>query len=117
MREARGGPRLLQEAVPIVGAGREMRREQFDRDGAVERHIPGQQHDPHATSPELALDRIAAGEHFLQRQAFGVDRCRHVSSSYERSVRAFRGTAPGRRFTVRKGARTRCPTLLGQVWH
>jgi len=77
MREAGGGPRLLQEALPLVGARREVRREQFDRDRAVERHITGEQHDPHTASPELALDRIAAGEQLLEGEEFGADRRGH----------------------------------------
>ena len=78
MREASGGPRLLQEAVPLGGLRREVRREQLDRDRAVERHITGEQHDPHTASPELALDRIAAGEQLLEGQEFGADRRAHV---------------------------------------
>src|SRR5206468_364749 len=78
MRETGGGPRLLQEAVPLVGARREVWREQLDRDRPVERHITGEQHDSHTASPELALDRIAAREQLLERQEFGADRRGHV---------------------------------------
>ena len=77
MREAGGGPRLLEKPVPLVGARREVRREQLDRDRAVERHITGEQHDPHAASAELALDRIAAGEQLLEGEEFGADRRGH----------------------------------------
>ncbi len=86
MREAGGGPRLLDETVPLLGTRREVRREQLDRDRAVERHIPREQHDPHAASPELALDGIAAGEHLLKSQQFGADRRGHDS----RALRAAR---------------------------
>src|SRR5438034_10843328 len=54
-----------------------MGREQLDRDGAVERHITGEQHDPHTASSELALDRIAAGEQLLEGEEFGADRRGH----------------------------------------
>src|SRR5207302_10497213 len=59
---------------------REVRRKQLDRDRAVERHVAGQEHDPHAASDELALDRIAAGEQLLEGQEFGADRGRHGCS-------------------------------------
>ena len=78
MREPGGGPRLLDEALALVGAGREVRREQLDGDRAVERHIAGQQHDAHTAAAELALDRIAAGEQLLEGQEFGADRGGHV---------------------------------------
>ncbi len=77
MRQARGGARLLQEAVPFVGERREVRREQLDRDRAVERHITGEQHDPHTATAKLALDRIAAGEQLLEGEEFGADRRGH----------------------------------------
>src|SRR5439155_27247089 len=78
MRQPGGGARLLEEALALVGAGGEVRRKHLDRDGAVERHIAGQQHDAHAAAAELALDRIAAGEQLLEGQEFGADRGGHV---------------------------------------
>src|SRR5207302_9899951 len=78
MREPGGGARLLEEALALVGAGGEVRRKQVDGDGAVERHIAGQEHDAHAAAAELALDRIAAGEQLLEGQEFGADRGGHV---------------------------------------
>jgi len=57
--------------------------------GAVKRHITGEQHDPHNRSPELALDRIAAGEKLLEGQEFGADSAAvmFVSSTRRASLR------------------------------
>src|SRR5207237_1665561 len=87
-----GGARLLEEALALVGAGGEVRRGQLDGDRAVERHIAGQEHDPHAAPAELALDRIAAGEQLLEGQEFGADRGGHVRRA---PVVMMRTLAPG----------------------
>ncbi len=79
--EPGGGARLLEEAVAEFEARREVARQQFDGDQAVQRHVARQQHDAHAAPAQLALDRVSAGEHLLERQEFRAIGLDHLSKA------------------------------------
>ena len=56
--EPRGGPCLLQEARTQFGVCRELRGQQLDGDGPVERDVPRPIDDPHPPSPDLLLEQV-----------------------------------------------------------
>ncbi len=76
MGEPGGGARLAQEPVARLGARRELRRQELDRDEAVERHVAREEHDAHAAAAQLALDGVAAGEDLLEREELRSSRVR-----------------------------------------
>ena len=58
MRQARDRPRLALEAFAEAGARGEMRREDFDGDGAVEPRVDGAVHLAHPAGPDRRLDLV-----------------------------------------------------------
>jgi hypothetical protein len=74
VRQSRRGARLAQEALAQVRLTRERRRQQLDRHVPVERQIAREHHDPHATAPELVLDREAAAARVLEGAELRVER-------------------------------------------
>src|SRR5262245_25141428 len=66
MRKAGSRPRLPKEPLSRLWHLREMRREHFDGDIPIERHIPSEVHHTHPTPAELALQRVLTGEGCLK---------------------------------------------------
>src|SRR5206468_4009392 len=64
--------RLPQEPLPQRRVPRLGGREQLDRDRPIEPHFPRQVHDPHAATPQLALERVAPGHGGLEREEEGI---------------------------------------------
>ena len=56
-------PRLLAEALELVGLLGHLAVHDLDRDRAVERRVAGQVDGRHAAAAELRLQPVAAGEH------------------------------------------------------
>ncbi len=73
MRELRGGARLAQEALAHQRIGRQRRREDLERDGAVQPLVAGEEDDAHPPATEFALDAVGAGEGGREAREFGVD--------------------------------------------
>src|SRR5438093_502615 len=57
MAEFGGGLRLVHEALGRVRS-RELGTQDVDGDGPIQRHVPGEEHDPHAAVREFALDVV-----------------------------------------------------------
>ena len=63
--------RLVTLATSMVPADnrrrlpREVRQEQFDGHRPIERHVSRQEHHTHPAPPDLAIERVAAGNLFL----------------------------------------------------
>jgi hypothetical protein len=75
------GTMLGCERPAAVRASRRKRsREQLDRDQAIQRHVPREQHDAHAAPAQLALDRVAAREDLLERQELRADGGGHAQN-------------------------------------
>ena len=72
MRQLRRRARLPQEPLPQRRVPRLGGREQLDRDRPIEPHLPRQVHDPHAATPQLALERVAPGHGGLEREEEGI---------------------------------------------
>ncbi len=53
--ELRGSLRLAQESLADVGAETQLRRQDLDRDLALETPVPGAVHDTHTAATDLAL--------------------------------------------------------------
>ena len=66
MAELRGGAGLPQEALAQLGVAGAGGREQLDRHQAIEPHLSGEVDDPHAATPQLPLEGIAAGQRGLE---------------------------------------------------
>jgi hypothetical protein len=62
MREAGGDPRLEQEPIAQPCLVSERRQQDLERDEAIEPDVPRKVHRPHTPAPELALERVTAGE-------------------------------------------------------
>jgi hypothetical protein len=60
MAEAGDRPRLPLEALAQVGAGREVRGEHLDRDGAIQPRVTRAVHLPHAAGAERGEDLVRA---------------------------------------------------------
>src|SRR2546426_8245617 len=58
--DARHQPRFAREGVGGVRSG-ELGPQQFERDGAVEREVGGEEHPSHAAAAELALEAVGRG--------------------------------------------------------
>ena len=82
VRQAGRGPGLPEEAVPGLIVERHGLRKELDRHQSVERHIPREQHDAHTAPAKLTLDRIPAGDRFLECQDLGTDMFSHAYSTY-----------------------------------
>jgi len=66
--ELRGGARLAQKPLAQLGIGCLRRWQQLDRDGPIQPDFPRQIDDAHATTAQLALERVAAGDRTLEVQ-------------------------------------------------
>ena len=62
VRELRRRLRLAREAHADGDVVRELRRQDLDRDRAVEPQVAGAVHDRHAPATDFALDRILVAE-------------------------------------------------------
>jgi hypothetical protein len=71
VRQPRRRARLAQEALARRRLGGQRRRQQLDRDGAVQRHVARQEDDAHAAAAELAVERVAAGDGGLEVEELG----------------------------------------------
>ncbi len=56
MRQLRGGLGLTQKPRANVGAKRQLRRQDFDRDRPLEPAVSRQVHDPHPAAPDLPVE-------------------------------------------------------------
>src|SRR6185295_17622534 len=70
MRETRRRLRLPYEAL-ARRVGGEIRRQNLDRDVAIEPHVAREVDDPHSATAELALERVLTGQGGLQIEEFG----------------------------------------------
>ena len=59
VRQPGGRSRFAQEPLAQISVDGELWRQQLDGHEAIERNIPGQQHDPHATPAQLSVERVA----------------------------------------------------------
>src|SRR5688500_8189135 len=76
--------------------GGPVRRQQLDRYHAVEVYLACEVHDAHATTAQLTIDRITAGQRELKREEELIDgrlRCSHGSSLKRHSSIRYGGLA------------------------
>ena len=66
VREPRRRPRFVQEALAGYGVQTFGGREQLDGDLAVEAQLTCEVYDPHASTPQAALEDVPAGQGVLQ---------------------------------------------------
>jgi hypothetical protein len=71
VRQGRGGASLPEEPVTCGPVGSERRRENLDRDGSVERHIPSEKDHAHPAAPEFPIQRVATGYDPLKAEKLG----------------------------------------------
>jgi len=102
MAELRGGARFAQETVAQVRITGVVRRQQLDRHEPVEPDLTGEIHDPHSAAPELALQRITAGERGLELEEKAVRLVGHEEMLPY--CHLYRPSPPGFRFSAL------CPT-------
>lgn len=55
VRQTGRGARFAEKAAPDGGVVRQTTRQQLDRDGTLERQVPGQEDHPHPAPPQLPL--------------------------------------------------------------
>jgi hypothetical protein len=68
VRQHGRGARLSKKALTHGLVAREIRREQLDRHGPVEAHLPREIHESHAPATKQALDRELAGDGRLEQE-------------------------------------------------
>src|SRR4029077_3489675 len=66
MRQPRGDLRLAQELLATFGGTRQVGRQHLDRDFARQTNLAREVNDAHSPAPELAVDRVLAGERRLK---------------------------------------------------
>jgi hypothetical protein len=101
VRKSGGGARFAQESLTRLGGVGEVGWQDLDGDVAVELHIAGEVDDPHAPAPQLPLERVLAGEGFLQLQKLGRGDCQVLySTKLPRDTQGQRPFQAGFRFST-----------------